>query len=375
MWGEKKLLAQHPLFSRVSIFTVIQERQERLREALSRLSQNSLDEEKLAENITKQYELDVPMLDETKTHATTKEVQLDVSDDPQRRIRDRSKPFFVTGTEITIHLPFQGDARAFDFRPSEHYMNRPVGEFDERELRFVFSLIQPRDIKNEVSQTISNVKQNLDNLRPSAIQLRRDLLRLASSLISERKQRQVTNAQIIASLGLAAKPPESPAPIQESPRIATDVSPDLVVTKKVTKLRTIRRRWDFFICHASEDKKEIAKPLADALKAKGKRVWYDDFSLKIGDTLTQTIDDGLLGSRFGIVILSPHFFEKHWTQQELNGLVTREVDGKKVILPVWHHVGFEDVRANSPTLAGRLAVTTDKGIDHVVQKLLEAAGI
>ncbi len=73
-----------------------------------------------------------------------------------------------------------------------------------------------------------------------------------------------------------------------------------------------------------------------------------------------------------MVILSEHFFEKHWPKQELNGLATREVNGKKVILPVWHGVSVEEVREYSPTLADRFAVTTEKGLDQVVEQLLAA---
>ena len=134
-------------------------------------------------------------------------------------------------------------------------------------------------------------------------------------------------------------------------------------------------RWHFFICHASEDKETIARPLAEALKGEGRDVWYDDFSLRLGNSLRESIDRGLANSRFGIVILSPHFFEKHWPRQELNGLATREVNGAKVILPVWHKVGFKEVREYSPTLADRVAVSTDKGLEHVVEKILGAATV
>ena len=65
--------------------------------------------------------------------------------------------------------------------------------------------------------------------------------------------------------------------------------------------------WDVFISHASEDKNAIARPLAEALKAHGLRVWYDEFSLTVGDSLRKKIDQGLSNSHFGIVILSVRF--------------------------------------------------------------------
>jgi hypothetical protein len=71
------------------------------------------------------------------------------------------------------------------------------------------------------------------------------------------------------------------------------------------------------------------------------------------------------------VILSPHFFDKRWTQQELNGLFSREIEGEKVILPVWHNINAEEVRRNSPMLADRTAVSTEKGLEIVVQKIMQ----
>lgn len=130
--------------------------------------------------------------------------------------------------------------------------------------------------------------------------------------------------------------------------------------------------WDVFISHASEDKTDVALPLAECLRAEGIRVWLDSFELTVGDSLRQSIERGLAGSRFGIVIISPEFLKKHWPQAELDGLAARETAGVKVILPVWHRVDEAIVRAQSPMLAGRLAVTTNKGVEHVTSELLRA---
>jgi formylglycine-generating enzyme required for sulfatase activity len=128
--------------------------------------------------------------------------------------------------------------------------------------------------------------------------------------------------------------------------------------------------WDVFISHAWEDKEDIARPLAEALRRKGLRVWYDEFTLTLGDSLRRSIDRGLAQSRYGVVILSPYFFAKEWPQKELDGLAAREVSGEKVILPVWHNITADQVREYSPTLADRVAVSSDRGLEHVVQELL-----
>ena len=135
----------------------------------------------------------------------------------------------------------------------------------------------------------------------------------------------------------------------------------------------LKKKWDFFISHASEDKAKIVEPLAHELTNKGAKVWYDSWSLKIGDNLSAKIDDGLVNSEFGIVVLSPSFFAKPWPQRELSGLVQREIQGRKVILPVWHDVDYNYVAEKSPTLADKMAGSTSLGIPHLADTILEAA--
>jgi hypothetical protein len=101
-------------------------------------------------------------------------------------------------------------------------------------------------------------------------------------------------------------------------------------------------------------------------------VWLDKRVLKIGDSLLQKIDEGLAESRYGIVILSPSFFGKAWAVKELDGLVQKEMGGRKVILPVWHKMTREDVARHSPTLAGRMAGNTGKGIGELAKELVLA---
>ncbi len=130
--------------------------------------------------------------------------------------------------------------------------------------------------------------------------------------------------------------------------------------------------WDLFISHASEDKADVARPLADLLLARGYKVWYDEHTLTVGDNLRRNIEQGLAQSRFGVVVLSPSFFAKKWTQLELDGLFALEKAGEKRILPVWHNVSASDVEKFSSFLAMRLGVLTNGGLDHVVTKLAEA---
>ena len=130
--------------------------------------------------------------------------------------------------------------------------------------------------------------------------------------------------------------------------------------------------WDVFISHASEDKTVLVDALAKALQAAGLTVWYDAFTLTLGDSLRRSIDKGLARSKFGVVVLSPAFFSKEWPQRELDGLVSREIEGEKVILPVWHTVSAEHVRQFSPTLADRLGISSERGVEAIASAILQA---
>jgi hypothetical protein len=127
--------------------------------------------------------------------------------------------------------------------------------------------------------------------------------------------------------------------------------------------------YDAFISHASEDKEDLVRPLAEILKSSGHSIWYDEFQLRVGDSLRRSIDRGLAGSRFGIVVLSPAFFAKNWTQYELDGLVAKEMIGGKVILPLWHKVSKNEVLGYSPSLADKMALST---ASYTIQELAEA---
>ena len=128
--------------------------------------------------------------------------------------------------------------------------------------------------------------------------------------------------------------------------------------------------WDLFISHATEDKDEIARPLAKRLRELGLEVWYDEFSLTLGDSLRESIDKGLSESRFGVVIFSKNFFSKDWPKKELNGLFARE-EGTDIILPIWHKINKSDIIKYSPILADRVAVNSNKGLDKIIEEILK----
>ncbi|MDF3883646.1 DUF1883 domain-containing protein [Cupriavidus basilensis] len=147
-------------------------------------------------------------------------------------------------------------------------------------------------------------------------------------------------------------------PLSEIPSLVRDDIP--------TPTESEGETHDVFISHASEDKDEFVRPLANALIAHRLNVWYDEMTLRIGDSLRQKIDRGLANSRVGLVVLSPAFIKKGWTNYELDGIVTRSVSGEQVLLPIWHNVTKQQVMDYSPSLADKVARST---VTHTLEEI------
>jgi TIR domain-containing protein len=156
--------------------------------------------------------------------------------------------------------------------------------------------------------------------------------------------------------------------------------------KEFARQRRIRLRWrgpDFarerslmekpvaFISHDSRDKQEIARPIAIGLQRMVCPVWFDEFSLAVGDSLREKIEKGLKECARCILILSPNFLTNQgWTKAEFNSVFTREIlENERVMLPVWSSVTAKDVYEYSPSLADRVGLDWGLGPDEVCRRL------
>lgn len=129
-----------------------------------------------------------------------------------------------------------------------------------------------------------------------------------------------------------------------------------------------------FISHDSRDKDVLVRDLALRLSIQMCPVWYDEYSLKVGDSLRASIEKGLRETKKCIVVLSPHFLSNDgWTKAEFDSIFTREIlERQNVILPVWHNVTKEDVYGYCPRLLDRLGLPSSLGAEELARKLAAA---
>lgn len=118
------------------------------------------------------------------------------------------------------------------------------------------------------------------------------------------------------------------------------------------------KEYDIFISYASEDSNYVDK-LETAFNEAGFSIWRDKTSIGWGNSIRQSIDNGLVKSKFGLVVISSDYIQKYWTGYELDGILSKESStGRQMILPLWHNVTKDEVDSKSPSLSNRLALDT-----------------
>lgn len=129
-----------------------------------------------------------------------------------------------------------------------------------------------------------------------------------------------------------------------------------------------------FISHDSRDKDAFVRELAHELVKNYCTVWYDEFSLKVGDSLRASIERGLRETKKCIVVLSPNFLSNDgWGRAEFDSVFTREIlEKQNVILPVWLNVDVKDVYNYSPRLADKVGLAATLGVPEVARLLANA---
>jgi hypothetical protein len=131
-------------------------------------------------------------------------------------------------------------------------------------------------------------------------------------------------------------------------------------------------RPTIFLCHDSRDKKSVEE-LYFALTRKSINVWFDKYSLEIGDSLTENIAKGLEEANHGIIFISKNFLSNDkWVKFELQTLMSKQIYTKeKTILPIWLDIEEKDLERHH-WLREKVAVKFSEGIDVVSNKIISA---
>jgi hypothetical protein len=90
-----------------------------------------------------------------------------------------------------------------------------------------------------------------------------------------------------------------------------------------------------FLCHSSEDKSRFVRRLAEDLAARGIDVWFDEWSMKSGDSLRRKIfQEGIQGCTHFLVVLTSRSIDRPWVKEELDAGTVAHIEGRCELMPV-----------------------------------------
>lgn len=167
-----------------------------------------------------EYKFDVPVLHEDQAESDTDDAKIDVSHDPRRHISDRSRPFYITGTRVEITVPFTGDRRAFDIRPTKFLS---LGELSARIQNSLLIIgtegvdMTQEQVKSRITGTLGDIRSYLEWLRNDAGKFNDGIRQLARMYIEQRRQKLLDDRNLTNELGFPLKrrpdvPKTFPAP-------------------------------------------------------------------------------------------------------------------------------------------------------------------
>lgn len=128
---------------------------------------------------------------------------------------------------------------------------------------------------------------------------------------------------------------------------------------------------DVFISYVASEAQEFARHLADALRDHNLVVWFDEDSIRIGESISEAINAGISQSRSGVVLLSKSFLRKPWPKKELAGLTQRGAYSNTPLFPVLLGIDVEEIREAYPILCDIKMGSSTFGVEAIAQQIAE----
>lgn len=100
------------------------------------------------------------------------------------------------------------------------------------------------------------------------------------------------------------------------------------------RLTSTTKGKKIFISHSSIDK-QFARWISVDLKNAGYRIWFDEWDIKVGDSIPRKIGHGLDECDYVAVVLSKHAVESRWVENEWHTKYWDEIENNRVmVLPL-----------------------------------------
>ncbi len=220
------------LFSNVGWNDVENHQLQKMQKAVADMDGNRLlntSVEDLAAYFEKTFQIEIPTLLTDEIVVDQREAKIDVSRDHNRMIFDRSRPFHITGTEIEVEIPFTGEAEAFKIQPTTYTMSPPRADVRGSALvfRIVGTNLEAEQVRTDIDRTVKGIQSHLATLRTNAQRLTAQLSSQVRSAIESRRQKLLSDRNLIGGLGFKMKPRPGTHQTFTAPNVRKKITPAL----------------------------------------------------------------------------------------------------------------------------------------------------
>lgn len=157
--------------------------------------------------LVKKYELKTPTLREEEISTGCEEIEIDITRNSSQFFGFSSNSRYVTGTKITLYIPFEGDLDLFKYRPTHYYANSLKGTLNNQELRLFFegANYPHEQVKAELERQIAKIKEYLGWVEADVKYFNDNLAQNITSQITSRRDKLLRDSDLVSSLGFPLK--------------------------------------------------------------------------------------------------------------------------------------------------------------------------
>ncbi len=238
------------LFSDPPLYIILDIQREKMKKEIDAYDGDSLlntSIEDLCDYFEEKYKFDIPQLKEDEITVDQEEVNIDVSQDPRRYIRDRNGPFYIKGTEIRFYVPFEGNTEFFEYRPSQFALGLPRATVTPRELIISYrgTDIRKENLMGDFNRELNEIKTLLRQIRQDVSEYNKSLRQRLNKRIEWRRNKLLKDKGLVASLGFPLKRRDSALKTYTVPTI-----------KRKTRLKPSPQGTGPFVPEPELDKKD-----------------------------------------------------------------------------------------------------------------------
>jgi len=199
------------LFSTYDLRSVIGEQNKKIIEEINGFDKNYIlntSIEDLRDYLESKHHINPLVLQKDKIYIKSNgDVDIDVSRDPIRDIRDRSKPFYVKGSFFEYAIPFEGDKGLFLCGLSAYILSPPRAYINDKEIIIIYKELNPdiNRIKANFERHVFEIESYLVKMLEVIEEFNKELRQRAKQQIETLKAKILKDKNIVESLGYPIK--------------------------------------------------------------------------------------------------------------------------------------------------------------------------